>query len=50
MTLQYDLVKKLSEKAFQQMADTYTDGYWIWTSALSGFNVEKAVHMIIKLV
>jgi len=55
MVLQYDLAEmcKLSdndEKAFQQMADSCTDGHWIWTSAKSGFNVEKAVHMIVQLV
>jgi len=55
MALQYDLAErwKLSDndmKAFQQMADFCTAGHWIWTSAKSGFNVDKAVHMIVQLV
>ena len=52
-SMQYDLVKQLSpeeQNAFTQLADFCTNGQWIITSAQTGFNVEKAVHMIVELV
>jgi len=37
-------------KAFKKLADICTESKWIYTSAESGVNIHKAVHMIIELV
>ena len=53
ISLQCDLVGQLSSeeaKAFQELADSCSGGKWICTSAKSGFNVENALSVIVKLV
>ena len=53
ISLQYDSVDHLStevEEMFKNFADTYTNGYWIYTSAKDGHNVQDALCQIIGLV
>ena len=53
ISLQYDLVDHLStevEEMFKRFANTYINGYWIYTSAKDDHNVQEALCQIIGLV
>ena len=41
---------KEERTAFDHFANTYTDGYWIHTSSMTGLNVGRSVSIIIELV
>ena len=50
---QYDLVTRISNeegRAFEELAKVCADGHWIYTSSMTGLNVERAVNIMIELV